>query len=560
MAVILDQVLNHSFGSSPMVRMYYNTTTNLVTTDNPWYNVTSPNTAYSWGYDFNHESADTKRFVDSVTVYWMSQFKVDGFRFDFTKGFTNTVGDGSGYDQSRINILKRMANKIWAYDPSAYVILEHFADNTEEIELSNAGLMIWGNINYSYGQAGMGLTGTDLSSCAYKSRNYTKPNLVSYMESHDEEREAYRIFTYGNSKNPSYTIAGDVAKMTARLELNAAFFFPIPGPKMIWQFGEQAYDKSIDFNGRVGNKPLLWKEYQAVPERQRLTQVYAEWMKLRANYDVFSTDNYAYSLVSDTVKSINLHSATMEVAVVGNFDCTARYAAPKFNATGMWYEYFSGDSLDVKDVNVKLKLAPSEYRMYTNVKLAKNTIIAAPRAVSVTVSGNATVGSVLTGTYKYFDLSEDQEGVSTLKWFTSSWPTGLYPTYKTATGNQYTITSEDVSKYIFFEVTPVAKTGTFLTGTPVSIGIQTAVVSSISEGELEKIKFYPNPVIDCLNIALSEEINRIRLVDINGNQLVIRETRSVDQLKIDLSSFSKGTYFLMFYAKDGLVKTEKIIK
>lgn len=560
MAVIMDQVLNHSFGSSPMVRMYYNTTTNLVTADNPWYNVSSPNTAYSWGYDFNHESADTKRFVDSVAVYWMSQFKVDGFRFDFAKGFTNTVGDGGAYDQARINILKRMANKIWAYDPSAYVILELFADNSEEIELSNAGLMIWGNINYAYGQSGMSYSSSDLSQCSYKARNYTKPNLVSYMESHDEEREAYRIFTNGNNQTSTYQIKGDLAKMTARLELNAALFFPVPGPKMIWQFGEQAYDKSIDYNGRVGNKPLLWNEYQSVPERQRLVQIYAEWMKLRANYDVFSTENYTTSLVSDTVKSINLHSASLEVAVVGNFDCVSRYAAPKFTSIGRWYEYFSGDSLEVTDLNAKIKLRPSEYRMYTNVKLAKNTVIAPPRALSVAVSGNATVGSVLTGSYKYFDLSGDQEGASLMKWFTSSWPTGLYPSYKAASGNSYTVASEDVGKYIFFEVTPLAQTGKLLTGLPVAVGVASAVVSSISESELGKISFYPNPVVDALNISLSEEITRVVLLDCAGKQVVSKNTKADGFVRLDLSSIVKGSYFLMFYTKDGLVKTEKIIK
>ena len=63
----------------------------------------------SMGYDFNHESPYTRNFVDRVTRYWLEQFHFDGFRFDFTKGFTNYAPNGSvdGFDQSRINILKR---------------------------------------------------------------------------------------------------------------------------------------------------------------------------------------------------------------------------------------------------------------------------------------------------------------------------------------------------------------------------------------------------------------------------------------------------------------------
>ena len=137
--VIQDMVLNHSYNSSPLAKMYWNDALGRPSADNPWYNQISPNTTYSWGNDFNHESQATKDFVDRVTKYWMTEYKVDGFRFDFTKGFTNTPGDGSGYDASRIAILKRMAGKIWEVNPKAFVILEHFAANTEEQELAAYG-------------------------------------------------------------------------------------------------------------------------------------------------------------------------------------------------------------------------------------------------------------------------------------------------------------------------------------------------------------------------------------------------------------------------------------
>ena len=112
-AVVIDMVLNHAYGSNPLVKLYFDPATGKVTASNPWFNVNSPNTAYSWGYDFNHTTDETKAFVDSVNRYWIREFNVDGFRFDFTKGFTNTSGDGGGYDASRIAILKRMGDKIW---------------------------------------------------------------------------------------------------------------------------------------------------------------------------------------------------------------------------------------------------------------------------------------------------------------------------------------------------------------------------------------------------------------------------------------------------------------
>lgn len=156
MAVILDIVLNHAYGLNPMVQMYWDGPNNRPAANNPWFNVESPNPVFAWGNDFNHESQHTKDFVDRVNSYWLTEYKFDGFRFDFTKGFTNTPGDGGGFDAARIRILKRMADEIWKVDQDAYVILEHFAPNSEEEELSDYGIMIWGNINSNYNEATMG--------------------------------------------------------------------------------------------------------------------------------------------------------------------------------------------------------------------------------------------------------------------------------------------------------------------------------------------------------------------------------------------------------------------
>ena len=109
-------VLNHSYGLSSFVQLYLDKNTNLVTTDNPWYNVYSnfTNPGLSWGYDFNHNSPSTQALVDSITHFWLSEYKIDGFRFDFTKGFSNTPHGsddtyGSLLDTQRVRLLERMA-------------------------------------------------------------------------------------------------------------------------------------------------------------------------------------------------------------------------------------------------------------------------------------------------------------------------------------------------------------------------------------------------------------------------------------------------------------------
>jgi hypothetical protein len=361
-AVIVDMVLNHSYGQSPLVRMYFDG--EKPTAENPWYNVQSPNTSYSWGYDFNHESIYTKEFVDSVNRFWLQRYNVDGFRFDFTKGFTNTVGDGWNYDASRISILKRMADEIWAINSDAYIILEHFTNNTEEIELANYGMMLWGNINNEYREVSKG-NSSDISWGLYTERSWSTPNLVSYMESHDEERLMYTNLSSGISYG-SYDIK-DLSTALKRIELVANFFIPIPGPKMIWQFGELGYDISIDDDCRVCNKPIHW-EYYDQEDRYRLYTIYKTLNNLKLEYDVFSTPNF--NLYQEgKAKTINLNSEDMNVVIMGNFDVTSLFVSATFPKIGDWYELYSGDTLSITGADQSIIFEPGEYRFYTDVKL-----------------------------------------------------------------------------------------------------------------------------------------------------------------------------------------------
>src|SRR5690606_26129671 len=129
-------------------------------------------------YDFNHESEHTKWYLDTVNYYWAKEYKIDGFRFDLSKGFTQNdsgddVGAWSSYDQSRIDLLKRMSDKIWEFNADTYVILEHFADNSEEKVLSDYGMMVWGNMHWAYKEANLGFAqGKTFAGTYYKDRGW----------------------------------------------------------------------------------------------------------------------------------------------------------------------------------------------------------------------------------------------------------------------------------------------------------------------------------------------------------------------------------------------------
>jgi len=372
-AVIMDIVLNHSYGQSPLVRLYWDAMNNRPATNNPWFNVQSPNPVYSWGYDFNHAREATKKFVDRVNKYWLTEYRFDGFRFDFTKGFTNTPGDGGGFDQSRINILKRMADKIWEVDSTAYIILEHFADNNEEKILAeyDRGMMLWGNSNYNYNEATMGYHSggqSDFSWGFYKTRGWNKPGLVTYMESHDEERLMYKNITYGNSSG-NYNIQDTVTAIN-RIKMAAAFFFAQPGPKMMWQFQELGYDYSIDYNGRIGEKPIRWDYYNNDEARKKLYKTFAALIKLRNENEAFRAENATLELnLNSALKRIRVTHSSMNASIIGNFGVTSGSIAANFVHPGFWYDFFTGEQLTVTSTNDPILLEPGEFHIYTDKKV-----------------------------------------------------------------------------------------------------------------------------------------------------------------------------------------------
>jgi len=373
MAVIMDIVLNHSYGQSPMVRLYFDN--EKPSAESPWYNEECPHQPWCWGYDFNHESPATKAFVTRVNRYWMQEYKIDGYRFDFTKGFTNTVGDGWAYDASRINILKALYDSIKFVNENAIVIFEHLSENTEETELADYGILLWGKMTDPYNEATMGYHDggkSNLSGISYQYRGWNDPHLVGYMESHDEQRLMYKNLTWGNSSG-DYDVK-DLNTGLSRIETAAAFFFTIPGPKMVWQFGELGYDVDIDEPCRVCRKPIHW-EYYYHPNRNYLYQVFAALIKLRIEEDLFETTDFSLT-VSGAMKKMHLNSASMNATIIGNFDLVENTIDPAFQHTGTWYEYFTHTSFEVTDVNESISLAPGEYRIYTDVELERPDITA----------------------------------------------------------------------------------------------------------------------------------------------------------------------------------------
>ena len=257
-AIILDLAFNHAFGRNPMVRMWMNDADGdgwgPPSSENPYFNTVAKH-SYSVGEDFNHASALTKTYVKQTIKQWITEFKIDGFRWDLTKGFTQncTASDQTctnNYQQDRVDILKDYADYSWSLDPNHYVIFEHLGSDNEEQQWANyrlsegKGIMMWGEMFSQYKELALGFSGQNISRMSHTSRGFTGKRLLGYPESHDKDRLMYEAITYGSTTGTS-PVNGNLTNALNRMGAIGATSILVPGPKMIWHFAELGNNQSI---------------------------------------------------------------------------------------------------------------------------------------------------------------------------------------------------------------------------------------------------------------------------------------------------------------------------
>ncbi|MEM0963104.1 MAG: alpha-amylase family glycosyl hydrolase [Bacteroidota bacterium] len=414
-AVILDVVYNHATGQSPLIRLNNQGTFGPPTASNPWAN-TSARHPFNVFNDMNHESPLTQIWLDRANRYWMDEYHVDGYRYDLSKGFTqrqsNDVGAWNAYDASRVALLTRMADSLWAAHPDALIILEHLGDPREERDLAAygreegfPGMMLWNKMTDEYAESAMGYLGNRASlTRAYPPNNdYPIWGQIAYQESHDEQWQLYKLRTFGNQTDGYST--RQLATALDRKKLATVFHLTIPGPKMLWQFGEVGYgggpgeclepnDNCPSGNpGRVSNKPIRWDYWTDAPpfangtglsltetgleerdQRRKLYALTAAVLDLRQRYAVFGPDAGFEARIGGAVAGrwivlTNSDAPAGEptaAVVVGNFGLSERDVTPPFSSTGTWYGYFDDSELAV-EAGETLTLRPGEYRIYTDV-------------------------------------------------------------------------------------------------------------------------------------------------------------------------------------------------
>ena len=403
-AVIFDVALNHAFGRSPMVRMWMNDPDSDgwgdPSTENPYFNTVARH-SYSVGSDYNHSNPRTKDYVKRVIKHWIEEFKIDGFRWDLTKGFTqnctaNDQGCTNSYQADRVAILKEYADYSWLLDPDHYVIFEHLGSENEEKEWANyrysegKGVMMWGKMTDPYNQLTMGFnSNNNINGIGHKSRpSFLGARIIGYPESHDEERLMYKNLQFGNSTNSSHDVK-NLNIALSRISALGAVSLTVPGPKMIWHFGDLGMQNSIftcnngtvnepggtDGDCKLDTKPQpQWSENWLANSNRN--KIYNDWSRinyLKINEAVFEGDytiNSGNLTPTILIKDDALPSTQLkDVVILANFDVNSQNITPNFPYTGDWYDLMDATGstfINVTSVTNPITVAAGQFKMYGN--------------------------------------------------------------------------------------------------------------------------------------------------------------------------------------------------
>jgi hypothetical protein len=76
--------------------------------------------------------------------------------------------------------------------------------------------------------------------------------------------------------------------------------------------------------------------------------------------------------------------------------------------------------------------------------------------------------------------------------------------------------------------------------------------------DMTQFTYYPNPVIDLLNITYSQDMTSVKVFNMIGQQLMSKQVNS-NTIQVDMSSYANGAYFIQVTTENAM-KTVRVIK
>jgi len=327
-AVILDVVLAHTAHRHPFNQLYDYS-------QSPWYG-RGLGRENEFGFPtLDYGKGPAQAFARDVMAYWLHEFHVDGFRYDYLAGI-GIQGDMG------VPFLVRTAKEL---RPDVYLIGEYSPE--EPPAVNESGLDGAWHITVSYvlkaflTQGEFNVYRWDDFEHAIKvfhpwDHGYARASqMINLVESHDEERLAYHLREAGV----------DEEMIWRKLALATSVLITLPGQPMLYHGQEwgEATQRTTQAN------PIHWEQLET-QEGKALFNHYQKLCRLRHEHPALRTENVLIDRVQAEQKSIIYHrwdDAGDEVVVAVNFSPETQNLELPFSSEGRWHEIVQEKTVEV---------------------------------------------------------------------------------------------------------------------------------------------------------------------------------------------------------------------
>ena len=319
--------------------------------------------------------------------------------------------------------MQKLHSHIKAVKPDGIHINEFLGPAQEEIEYGNDGQINWGNCN---GTSASWAKGTAPNTDIFRKTAQPWGTVISYIESHDEERVGYSALVSGTP-----AIKNSLTTRTQRLGSLAAMMLFTPGPHMIWQFGELAADETTK-SGSDNNtdpKTVIWS-YLNDADREGLHDTYQDmiWLR-RSNPELFAEDTQVTLTFTGAIqRSGKLVAGNKEAVILINPGASSREISfTSSNITASAYTLISKSHgmdtpvLTESGTSLKATIAPHCYAVFASKAVSGVEDIITDNADKADVYGGH--GEIIiNGDYDNVEVY----GVSGQRFNSLTVPAGLY--------------------------------------------------------------------------------------------------------------------------------------
>ncbi len=377
LAVILDVAFNHAWSQQPYYHIYpplYGPKGEWLADWNPFFHQT-PAAINGWGgLDWDHFSPVTTHYFQDVVRFWLREYHVDGFRFDWVGGVEY---DSRAPQRADFDPYHGMHAIGWAArqeKPDCLLIGEYWQLEGTNPAKSAARLVQETPMDACWNDQFHHIVDEVLNQrwewekrdiyqalAGYREQGFTSAaQTVNYSCSHDEVRPEHEIKFYSGKHitRPRGWSLDQVARAKGLLGLIA--LFTAPGVPLLWQGQEFAEDgaRTIDF------QPLDWAKLREPAHAAHYKQVVRLLHARRAHAALrsehlafFSTDFVQDKLVAFR-RWANDASIGEQVVVALNFDHRQQRITLPFPHNGPWREVVQDQGITVRNGAHSVRLGP----------------------------------------------------------------------------------------------------------------------------------------------------------------------------------------------------------